>query len=219
MRIPLAGLVRHSILASLASFSMSSAWCADVALAGLLPGRAVVVVNGGSPRTVSVGGKAADGVKLLAVESDAAVFEIEGKRQRLVLGEQSASSGGSGGGSTVTLTADGGGHFISAGSVNGAAMRFIVDTGASYVSLNAADAARAGIDYRRGQMGATSTANGLVRAWRVPGATVRLGDITLHEVEVSVIETSMPVALLGMSFLNRVEMKRDGDTMTLRKRY
>jgi aspartyl protease family protein len=198
---------------------MSAAWSADVALAGLLPGRAVIVVNGGSPRTLAVGSKTADGVKLLAVENGTAIFEIDGKRQRLVLGEQVVSSGSSGGSSTVTLTANGHGQFLSSGSVNGAAMRFMVDTGATFVALNASDAARAGIDYRKGEMGAVGTANGVVRAWKVPGATVTLGDITLHQVEVSVTETSMPIALLGMSFLNRLEMKRDGDTMTLKKRY
>ena len=194
---------------------------ADVSLAGLLPGRAVIVVNGGNPRTLAVGSKTADGVKLLAVEDGAALFEIDGKKQRLVLGDHAVSSGGSGGGAaTVTLTADGRGHFLAQGSVNGAAMRFMVDTGATFVALSAADATRAGIDYRgKGQQGSVATANGVVRAWKVPGNTVRIGDITLYEVDAAVSETGMPFVLLGMSFLNRLEMKREGDTMTLKKRY
>ena len=194
---------------------------ADVALAGLLSSRAVVVVNGGNPRTLAVGGKTAEGVKLLAVEDGAAVFEIDGKKQRLVLGDHAVSSGGSGGGgTTVTLTGDARGQFITQGSVNGAAMRFMVDTGATFVSLSAADAVRAGVDYRnKGQMGAMTTANGTIRAWMVPGNTVRLGDITLYGVDVTVQEVNMPFVLLGMSFLNRLEMKREGDTMTLKKRY
>lgn len=189
-------------------------------MAGLLAGRAVVVVNGGAPRTLTVGGKT-NGVKLIAVEAGAATFEVEGRKLRLVLGEHTVSSGGTGGAAAgVTLTSDGRGQFFSPGSVNGAAMRFMVDTGATFVSLNAADATRAGIDYRRqGQAITNATANGLIQSWHVPGNTVRLGDITLHQVDVSVSETSMPWVLLGMSFLNRLEMKRDGDTMTLRKRY
>lgn len=211
--------LRHSS-ALLLALCAGAAGATDVALAGLLPGRAVLVVNGGNPRTLSVGARTAEGVKLVAVESGVAVVEIDGKKQRLVLGEHAVSSGGSGGAATVTLTSDERGQFFSAGSVNGAPMRFMVDTGASFVALNANDAARAGIDYRnKGQPGVTSTANGLIRTWRVPGNTVRMGDITLHEVEVSVSEASMPITLLGMSFLNRLEMKRDGDTMTLKKRY
>lgn len=211
--------LRHSS-ALLLVLCAGGAGATDVALAGLLPGRAVLVVNGGNPRTLSVGGRTAEGVKLVAVESGVAVVEIDGKKQRLVLGEHAVSSGGSGGGSSVTLTGDSRGQFFASGSINGAPMRFMVDTGATFVSLNANDAARAGIDYRnRGQPGVSSTANGTIRMWRVPGTTVRLGDITLHEVEVSVSEASMPITLLGMSFLNRLEMKRDGDTMTLKKRY
>lgn len=219
MRYSLAKLVRHFIFSSLASLSVSLAWSADVALAGLLPGRAILVIDGGNPRTLAVGDKRA-GVKLLAVESGAAVLEIDGKRQRLVFGESAVSSGGSGGAATVTLTADSRGQFFAQGNVNGAPMRFMVDTGATYVAMNAADAAHAGIDYRgKGRQGSTSTANGVVQSWRVPGNTVRLGDITLHEIDVVVHEASMPMVLLGMSFLNRLEMKREGDTMTLKKRY
>lgn len=199
---------------------MESAWATDVALAGLTAGRAVVVVNGGNPRMLAVGAKTPDGVKLLALEDGAAVFEVDGKRLRLVLGDQAASSGGAGGGGAVTLTADGRGQFLTQGSINGTPMRFMVDTGATFVALGASDAARAGIDYRgKGQPGSVATANGVVSAWKVPGNTVRLGDITLHEIEVTVTEAGMPFALLGMSVLNRLEMKRAGDTMTLKKRY
>jgi aspartyl protease family protein len=220
MRFPLARLAMHSIAVCAVLAAASSARATDVALAGLLPGRAVVVVNGGNPRTLAVGAKTPDGVKLLSVEQGAAVFEIDGKKERLVLGESAASSGGNVGAAAVTLTANGRGQFITQGSVNGAAMNFMVDTGATYVALSAADAARANIDFRnKGQPGLIATANGTVRAWMVPGNTVHLGDITLNGIDVTVHESSMPFALLGMSFLNRLEMKRDGDTMTLKKRY
>ena len=41
----------------------------------------------------------------------------------------------------------------------------------------------------------------------------------MHNVEAVVLPTEMPIALLGMSFLNRMEMQRDGSTMTLKKRF
>lgn len=220
MSFPLAKLVRDCSAAAAAFACMAAAWATDVALAGLSPGRAVVVIDGGNPRTLAIGSKTAAGVKLLVVEDGAAVFEIDGKKQRLVLGDHAVSSGGSGGAAAVTLTADGRGQFLTHGSINGAAMRFMVDTGASSVAVSATDAVRAGIDYRgKGRPGAMSTANGIVQAWSVPGNTVRVGDITLNQVDVTVSEGSMPFGLLGMSFLNRLEMKRDGDTMTLKKRY
>jgi aspartyl protease family protein len=49
---------------------------------------------------------------------------------------------------------------------------------------------------------------------------VRVGDISVSDVDALVHDTNaLPVVLLGMSFLNRVEMRRDGPTMTLIKRY
>jgi aspartyl protease family protein len=48
---------------------------------------------------------------------------------------------------------------------------------------------------------------------------VKLGAIELSAVEAVVIEQGLEIALLGMSFLNRVDMKRDGHTMTLTRRF
>ena len=65
-----------------------------------------------------------------------------------------------------------------------------------------------------------STANGVVAAYHVKLDEVRVGTVTLNNVDGIVQpEASMPVVLLGMSFLNRMEMKRDGETMTLKKRF
>lgn len=63
------------------------------------------------------------------------------------------------------------------------------------------------------------TANGLIRAWRVSLDSVRVGEITLRNVDGIVQANDMPIALLGMSFLNRMEMRRDNATLQLRQRY
>ena len=65
----------------------------------------------------------------------------------------------------------------------------------------------------------TLTANGFTQAYRVKLARVRVGAIELHEIDGVVVQQGPGVALLGMSFLNRLEMKRDGDTMTLTRRF
>jgi len=59
----------------------------------------------------------------------------------------------------------------------------------------------------------------VVPAWRVKFGTVKVGAITLNQVDGMVVESGLNVPLLGMSFLNRMEMLRDGQTMTLTKRY
>jgi aspartyl protease family protein len=120
----------------------------------------------------------------------------------------------------VTLAADTRGHFVTMGSINGGSVRFMVDTGATFVSLSASEARRLGINYLQGQRGQLQTANGLTAAYRVKLDTVRIGDIELNNVDAVVGESdAMGVSLLGMSFLNRMEMKRDGQSMTLTKRY
>ena len=187
-------------------------------MVGLFPGKAVLVIDGGRPRTLAVGEKINEAVRLLSVDGGGAVLEVDGKRRSVALGGQAYVGGGEG--PAVThLSADSRGHFLTLGSVNGVNVRFLVDTGASLVSLGAGDALRAGIDYRQGQSGSTMTANGVVRVWAVKLNTVRVGDVTLRDVDAVVHEQDLPAALLGMSFLNRMEMQRDGDTLTLRKRY
>lgn len=193
-------------------------WAVDVGVVGLFPGKAVLVIDGGAPRTVPVGANVS-GVRLIAVDQDHVTVEIGGKRQRLAIGQHAHSGGDGGGAQTTSLTADGRGHFITTGTVNGATIRFMVDTGATSVALGASDARRANVSTANARQVMVQTANGITPAWLVTLATVRVGDVTLNEVEGIVHQHDMPMALLGMSFLNRMEMKRDGQTMTLRKRY
>jgi aspartyl protease family protein len=120
---------------------------------------------------------------------------------------------------SVTLAADSRGHFITEGAISGNPVRFMVDTGATAVALPAAEAIRLGIDYRKGQRGMGSTAGGMVPTYRVRLDSVRLGGIEISGVDGVVLEHGLDIALLGMSFLNRVEMQRDGHTMVLIRRF
>jgi aspartyl protease family protein len=78
---------------------------------------------------------------------------------------------------------------------------------------------RLGIDYRKGRPGSTRTAGGVVPVYRLTLDTVQVGGIELHAVEALIIEQGLDVALLGMSFLSRVEMKNQGQTMVLMRRF
>ncbi len=210
--------MHSSLLAVCCTLATLPASAADVGVVGLFPGKAVLVIDGSNPRTVAVGASA-NGVKVVAVDQDTATVEIAGRRHRLAIGQHAHSGGDGGGAQATSLTADGRGHFITTGTVNGATMRFMVDTGATSVALGAADARRANVSLTNARPVMVQTANGVTQGWVVTLGSVRVGDITLYEVEGIVHQHDMPVALLGMSFLNRMEMKRDGQTMTLRKRY
>ena len=179
---------------------------------------AVLAVDGGNPKTVKVG-QTWNGITVIAVERERATVEIGGERRVLVLGMHYRSAAAPSDRQSVTLAADPRGHFFTDGAVNGSPLRFLVDTGATVVALPAADARRLGLDYRKGEAGLTNTAGGMVQAYRVRLDRVRLGEIELTNVDAVVIEQGLDIALLGMSFLNRLEMKREGQTMTLIRRF
>lgn len=198
----------------------ASAGATEVSLVGLYSSKALVVIDGGRPQSIPIGTRTADGVKLLSIESGAANFEIDGRKQHLTVGQHAVSAGRDDqAGSSTALTADGNGHFVTVGTINGVPTRFLVDTGATLVSMGKSDAVRANVDYLKGQPSMSMTANGPTRIWRVTLNSVRVGDVLLNQVEAAVHEYDMPIALLGMSFLNRMEMKREGQTMTLKKRF
>jgi len=207
------------ILLFCAVLMASSAHAVDVGLAGLFPGKALLTINGGSPRIVAVGTTTSEGVKVVSTEGETATLEVEGKKRVLRVGQNVVAQPSTGGSQKVVLTADSAGHFLTTGNVNGTTVRFLVDTGASMVSLGAADARRIGIDASKGEQGITNTANGQAVVTRVKLDNVRVGEIVMNNVDALVHQQDMPFALLGMSFLNRMEMQRDGDTMTLKKRY
>ena len=190
----------------------------DVGLAGVMGSKAMLMINGGEPQAVAIG-QSLDGVKVLSVQGDQAIIEIGGKKRPLRVGQHAIGAASADGSGKVILNADGQGHFYTTGTINGTSVRFIVDTGATMISLGATDARRIGLDFNRGQKGMTQTANGQSVVSKVKLDTVRIGDVTLHNVDALIHQSEMPMALLGMSFLNRMEMQRDGSTMTLKRRF
>jgi aspartyl protease family protein len=193
-----------------------------VTLSGMLGGKALLIVDGSAPKGVAVG-ESYRGVKIISTQGDQATLEIAGKRHTLRVGEAPASVGGGGGsdagGSKIILSAGSGGHFMTQGQINGRAVQLLVDTGATMVSLSVTDAERVGLNYKNGQAVQMSTANGLIAGWRLKLASMRVGDVTVYDVDAIVSSGAMPYVLLGNSFLTRFQMTRHNDQMILDKRY
>ncbi|MBX3664753.1 MAG: TIGR02281 family clan AA aspartic protease [Burkholderiales bacterium] len=197
---------------------------ADITVTALFGGKAQIAVDGGRPVMLSTGQTSPEGVRLISADSGSAVVEYRGRRLTLAPGAGSRIGGGplpAGAGSdAVTLTPDSRGHFMTLGQVNGGTVQFLVDTGATLIALPSSEARRLGISYLGGPRGYTETANGKAIAYRIKLDSVKIGDITLYGVDAMVMEgDGLKVALLGMSFLNRTEMRRDGQTLTLIKRF
>lgn len=192
----------------------------SVSMSGSLGDKALLVIDG-TPRTVAAGATVS-GVKVISVSGSQTVVELGGKRQTLVLGGAQVNLGGAasaGGGTTITLAAGPGGHFISSGTINGRAVRFVVDTGATNVALSEAVARSIGLDFGKGERVLTNTANGQVVAHRVSLREVRVGDVTVYNVDATIVPAMMDMVLLGNSFLSRFQMKRDADVLVLEKRF
>jgi aspartyl protease family protein len=191
---------------------------ADISVVGLFKNKAVLVIDGAAPKTYTAGSTIARGIRLIAVNEDGAIIESNGKHEAFALGEH-INRNPSGGKPSVTLSADDKGHYLVQGQINGGSARMLLDTGATLVALPASEAARLGIDYRKGSTISLNTANGLVQAYRVTLNSVKVGDVEINQVDAVIQESGLPFILLGNSFLNRTEMRRDGVQMVLTKRY
>lgn len=213
----LPGLATVALLSAVATAAAAQ----SVALAGLLGSKALLVIDGGQPRSLAVG-DTVQGVKLVSLSGDQAQVEMGGKRQTLRLGGAPVSvgsTGGDAGGSRIVLSADSRGHFMTQGQINGHSAAMMVDTGASTVGLSAVQAQQFGLDYKKGQMQGISTANGVIAGWRIKLDRLRVGDVTLYDIDAVVSDGAMPYVLLGNNFLARFQMNRNNDQMVLDKRF
>jgi aspartyl protease family protein len=213
------GFIARNCSAAALALAALGASAAEVSFVGAIGDKAaILVIDGAAPRTVRVGQKVGE-VTVLEVERERAVVEVAGARHVLQRGQLNQASSGASDRQSTVLAADSRGHFLAEGAINGSPIRFVVDTGATVVALPAFEARRLGIDYHKGRPGTTRTAGGVVPVYRVTLDRVKVGAIELFSVDGLVIEQGLDVALLGMSFLSRVEMRNDGQSMTLIRRY
>ncbi len=214
--------MRRGLVAVVLSGAAGVALAQSVALTGVSGSKALLVIDGGAPRFVAAG-QSHQGVRVVSVQGEAAVLEIEGRRQTLRVGEAPVSQGSAaapeGIGTRVVMTADGRGHFMPQGQINGRAVQFMVDTGASQVILGEAEARRLGLPFEKGRRVQVSTANGTVAGHQLQLDSVRVGDAQVYGVSAIVLPQPMPFVLLGNSFLTRFQMQRNNDQMTLERRY
>ncbi len=207
----------QSIVAACVLAAACDASAAKIDVVGVFPGKAVVSVDGGGPRSVSVGDTVA-GFKLVAVNGDGATFLVDGRRQTVAMGSYVAGNSEHGR-ATAFLGADSSGHYIAQGAVNGSATRFLVDTGATMVVISVSEAERLRLPYRLGAQSNANTANGRVSYRMVKLDRVKIGDVELTNVEAGVLDGYDGPNLLGMSFLSRTEVSRDGQSMVLTRRF
>ena len=119
--------MRAVLTALFMSLFCLTAQATDISVVGVFPGKAVLVVDQKRPKTYKAGARVAPGVTLVSVSRNGAVLDINGKRERIAMGQHVGTSSHSSAG-TVTLRADGRGHFMTHGQINGGTVRMLVDT-------------------------------------------------------------------------------------------
>lgn len=121
--------------------------------------------------------------------------------QAMIIAEDQAPA--SGDPAKVAKASDG--HYWANARVNGADVKFLVDTGASAVALTTDDAVRLGLAPATLAYNYTvTTASGEARAAKVSLASVQVAGAEVTGVDAFVIEKGLPTSLLGMSFLGRL---------------
>jgi aspartyl protease family protein len=192
------------------ALAATQSFAQNVFVTTISPGQVQVIVDGSVIRILRPGDTSPEGVRLVEVRGASALFDIRGRAVALGLGQSTVLR--------TMLQADARGHFMTQAFINGMPVPAVIDTGATHVTLNSAQALQLGVDLRGAQRVRSSTANGEVYGYVVPLASVQIGDIVLRNVVGQVVDggsEKLPIVLIGMSFLRYVEMNRTGNVMTL----
>jgi len=206
-------MTRSSAIALLLALAAAAVHATTVMVIALDQGRAQVIIDGVVVRELRSGQTSPEGVRLVSADRNRAVLDVAGREIALGLGQSTLA--------TAALRADPHGQFFTTARINGIGTAAVIDTGATLVTLSRDEAQRLSINLAGASRVEISTAGGPRFGYRVNLGSVDVGGITLRNVEALVMEggrEQLPVTLIGMSFLNGVEMHRAGDTLTLSRR-
>ncbi len=179
-------------------------------------GKLVVMQINGKREQLRVG-ETKGKVKVTDANTSIVTLNIDGEVRKIKVGVASVRSNYSQSKKIERISRNAIGMYEVVGTINNRSANFLVDTGATFVSLSLAHAKRLGIDYKtKGRLVQMSTANGVAPAYFIKLDTVSVGGITIDQVEgVVMAGAGMPEILLGMSFLNRVDVSYKAGIMTL----
>ena len=190
----------------------------SVRVIALFPDKALLQV--GEQQKIVSKGETFEGVLLESASGRGAVVIIDGDRQTLGLNQSIAGNFKKPTLTRMKIYPDSHGMFYVRGKINGLVTRFLVDTGATFVTMSGRHANRLKIDYRQGSYGSAQTAAAIVPVWRIKLDSVSIGGIELRNVEASVISGDQPFdVLLGNSFLRRTNIQQAGSALEIEKRY
>jgi aspartyl protease family protein len=216
----------HKTLFLLMSLMVSSLQAMEFSLEALFPGKAMINLDG--KRMILKAGQEKKGILLISTDTYAqtAEFEVNNVREIYAMSRQIGGGYQEVKAKEVMIRPDVRGNYLTQGLINGKRVDFLVDTGASSIALSQSLAKSLGINY---QLNATKikvkTASAIVDAYQVKFDNVAIEGIKLTNVDGIVIPDSQPIAnqkefaLLGMSFLGRLELEQKQNLMLLRQNF
>jgi aspartyl protease family protein len=160
------------------------------------------------------------GVFLKSSSGRGAVVIIDDKEMKLDLNQSIAGNFKKPDRSNLKIYPDSSGMYYVKGRINGQSTRFLVDTGATFVTMSGNKARSLKIDFRKGTPSTAQTASAIVPVWQIRLDSVTIGGIKLTNIDATVIAGSRPAeVLLGNSFLQHTQLQKAGSVLEIRKRF
>ena len=213
--------IKYGFLIIFILFTVNSIAVDRVSVIGLFKDKAVINIDG-KQRVLKKGKTSPEGVLLISANSEFAVLEINGERKKMKLGTKISNKFKKPSeGATLIVPQNSRGMYFVNGSINGFQVEMLIDTGATFVSMNRNVAKRVGINYKlNGKKSFSQTASGISETYIVKIKKVKVGDLELRDVVGSVHDSDFPaIILLGNSFLNKFDRKVEGRVLKLQKKY
>lgn len=192
---------------------------AQLVVRGLFEKAALLEIDG-RQQLLRAGQRDSSGILLVSATPREAVVEIDGKRKTLTLNKHIGTTYREPSQTSVSLHKNNYKEYRTRVTINGRSADAVVDTGATSVAMSSRDAERLGISYTDGTSTAVATAGGVKKAFGITLNRVEMGDIKTQQVAAVVIEGDYPhVILLGMSFLEHIDLQERDNILVLTPRY
>jgi aspartyl protease family protein len=211
--------MKYLLILLLCGSSLAAA--VTVQVTGLFRGAAVLQING-QQQMLREGKTSPEGVLLVSATPKQAVLEINGQRQTLSLSQHITSQySAAADRKAVVIPRNNANQYITYAALNGRRQQVLVDTGANVVAMNSQHARQMGIDYQQGGVASrVTTASGVAPSYQVKLRSVSVGGIQASGVNAVVIEGNFPqMILLGMSYLQHVDMSEQNGSLVLEAKY
>lgn len=197
---------------------VASSFAQNVQVQALFTNAAMLKISGTSKMLKA--GQSFGNVKLIEANSKVAVIELNGKRRELKVSQRITGNYEQAKAREVSIPRNSAMQYIVQATINGRAMRVLVDTGANVVAMNSAHATALGVDYAAGIPSQVVTASGTVGAWVVKLDSIDVGGIRVDNVQASVVGGTHPTTiLLGMTYLQHVQMQEKNGILMLSRDY